>query len=161
MVVHTTTVFGNLSYFQDNWSVMLRWRHLPSVYSANWAQQQALIKNNAAVAAGANGMILGYTPSTEMETDSYNIFDLSFNWNVNETFTVRGGVTNLFDEEPPYVASTAGNEPANGREALAQCNGAPGCSDPTGFSLMRLGNFSGGYYDTIGRRFFLGVKATF
>jgi hypothetical protein len=44
---------------------------------------------------------------------------------------------------------------------LAVCNGASGCSDPTGYSVSNLGGFNGGYYDTIGRRFFVGAKVRF
>lgn len=151
-------LFGNISYIMDNWSVTLRWRHLPGVYSAAYAQQQGLKANNAMVKAGGAGLLLGYTPTTEIETDSYDIFDLSLNWNVNETFTVRGGITNLFDEEPPNVGSSTGYpSPSN----LSVCNGAPGCNNPTNFSLPGVGGYNGGYYDTLGRRMFLGVKASF
>jgi outer membrane receptor protein involved in Fe transport len=152
-------LFGNVSYILDNWSVTLRWRHLPGVHTAGWASQQAIIENNARVSAGGDGLILGYTPTREIETDSYNIFDLAFNWNYNETVTFRGGITNLFDEEPPNVGSNAarGGQPAD----LALCNGAPGCSDPTGPALASRGGYNGGYYDTLGRRFFLGVKMNF
>lgn len=151
-------LFGNISYMMDNWSVMLRWRHLPGVYTAGYAQQQGIIENNARVTAGGDGLVLGYTPSTEIETDSYNIFDLSFNYNVNDNLTLRGGITNLFDEEPPNVGSNAGRPPGS---SLDVCNSAPGCSNPTSFSLPSKGGYSGGYYDTLGRRFFIGLKASF
>src|SRR5690606_3142051 len=60
-------LFGNVSYMRDNWSVTLRWRHLPGVYSAGYASQMAIRENNARVAAGAPGLILTYTPTTEVE----------------------------------------------------------------------------------------------
>ncbi len=151
-------LFGNVSYIKDNWSVTLRWRHLPGVYTANYAAQQGVIQNNARVAAGGEGLILSYTPSTEIETDSYNIFDLAANWTVSESITIRGGITNLFDEEPPNVGSSRGY-PAGSN--LDVCGGAPGCNNPNGFSLPGVGGFNGGYYDTLGRRFFLGIKSTF
>jgi outer membrane receptor protein involved in Fe transport len=149
-------LFTNFSYNQPNWGVTLRWRHLPSVWSAGYAEQQALIANNAAVTAGGDGIILTYTPTTEIETDSYDIFDLSGTWDINETFSVRFGITNLFDTEPVNFASTAGR-PAG--SDLDVCNGAPGCTNPSSYSLGSLGGFMGGYYDTLGRRFFVGVKA--
>jgi len=151
-------LFGNISYSYDNWSVALRWRHLPEVWSAGYQSQQALIENNARVSAGAPGQILSYTPSTEIPTDSYNLFDLSFNYSVNETFTVRGGITNLFDEEPPESGSSRGYPIGSD---LNVCNGAPGCRNPNGFSLNGVGGFNGGYYDIQGRRLFLGVKSSF
>jgi outer membrane receptor protein involved in Fe transport len=151
-------LFGNISYMRDNWSVTLRWRHLPEVVSAAQAQQDALIANNARVSAGGAGSILSYTPRTEIDTDSYNLFDLAANWNVTEGITIRAGITNLFDEEPPNVGTQRGY-PAS--ESLQVCNSAPGCQNPNSPSLPSIGGFNGGYYDTLGRRMFLGVKASF
>ena len=150
-------LFSSLTYMQPNWSVSLRWRHLPTVWTDSYAEQQALIANNARVTAGGDGLMLGYTPTTQIETDSYNIFDLSGTWDINEKVSFRGGITNLFDEEPVDVGSTAGY-PAG--SDLDVCNDAPGCSNPDNYSLGSRGGwmFMGGYYDTLGRRFFLGVK---
>jgi iron complex outermembrane receptor protein len=151
-------LFTTLNYNQQDWGVTLRWRHLPSVWSAGYAEQQALIANNAAVTAGGDGIILSYTPTTEIETDSYDVFDFSGTWDINEIFQVRFGITNLFDQEPVNFASTAGR-PAG--SDLDICNDAPGCTNPSSYSLGSLGGFMGGYYDTLGRRFFVGVKARF
>ena len=152
-------LFGNLTYFKDAWSVTLRWRHLPEVWSAGYASQQAIIQNNANVSAGGQGILLGYVPTTEIQTDSYNIFDLALNWSVNETLSLRGGVTNLFDAEPEEIGSTRGFPV--GTNLSGVCGGAAGCQNPVGFSLPSTGGFNGGYYDTLGRRLFVGVKANF
>jgi iron complex outermembrane recepter protein len=152
-------LFSTLSYFADNWSVNLRWRYLPSVWTAAYASQQAIIDNNERVAAGGDGILLSYTPTTEIKTDSYSIFDLTFNYNVNDAFRVRGGITNLLNEDPVNVGSTRG-VPV-GTDLTAVCGGAAGCVQPTGYSLPSTGGFNGGYYDTIGRRFFLGFDFRF
>jgi outer membrane receptor protein involved in Fe transport len=158
-------LFGTLTYnnTRDNWTVSMRGRYLPPVYSAGYMAQQAVKSNNRAVAAGASGMLLSYTPSTEIETDSYTIFDLSGTWDINETYSLRLGITNLFDKAPNIVGRTSGY-PA-GTTLTAVCQGAPGCTNPTGYSLPTrgggLGPFMGGYYDTLGRRFFMGLKARF
>jgi outer membrane receptor protein involved in Fe transport len=158
-------LFGTLTYnnTRDNWTVSMRGRYLPPVYSAGYMAQQAVKANNKAVAAGGSGMLLSYTPSTEIETDSYTIFDLSGTWDINETYSLRLGITNLFDKAPNIVGRTSGY-PA-GTTLTAVCQGAPGCSNPTGYSLPTrgggLGPFMGGYYDTLGRRFFMGLKARF
>ncbi len=157
-------IFSSLSYFYDSISVSLRWRYLPEVWSAAYASQMAVIQNNARVAAGAPGLVLSYTPTTEVQTAAYNIFDLSFNWDINETFSLRGGVNNLLDELPQLTARSRGY-PA-GTNLTAVCDAAAearGCVDPTGFSLPNsaAGSTNGGYYDTLGRRFFVGVKARF
>lgn len=152
-------LFSSLSYFRDAWAVSLRWRYLPEVYTAAYASQQALRANNARVAAGGPGILLSYVPLTEIETDSYSIFDVSFNWNINESLALRGGVNNVFDEEPVDVGSTTGFP--IGTTLSSVCGGAPGCQQPGAFSLPTTGPFNGGYYDTIGRRFFVGFELRF
>jgi iron complex outermembrane receptor protein len=159
-------LFTTLTYVLDNWSTSLRWRHLPEVWTSGHASQEAIIRNNAAVTAGGPGILLDYTPSTEIKTDSYNVFDLSATWDINETFSLRGGITNLFDTAPPDVGSSAGYPPGTdlgtpGTNIGGPCDGAPGCSNPQGHSLYSRGMFRAGYYDTLGRRFFLGLKARF
>jgi outer membrane receptor protein involved in Fe transport len=154
-------LFGSLSYTLDAWNVAMRWRHLPSVWSATKAAQLALIDNNAAVTAGGPGIILGYTPSTEIETDSYDVFDLSFGWNINEKFALRGGITNVFDIDPNNSGSTAGYAPGSDISAAKVCGSAPGCRAPGGYSLPSVAGYNGGYNDTLGRRFFVGFKASF
>ena len=115
-------------------------------------------------------MILSYTPSavgdgrdaraTEIETDSYSIFDMSFNWDLTERFRLRGGITNLLDEEPPEVGSMAGYP--IGTNLAGVCGGAPGCVAPTGPRCPGHGLlYNGGYYDTIGRRYFMGFQVNF
>ncbi len=152
----TTLTYSNVRY---PWSASLRWRHLPSVWSASKAENIALIENNTRVAAGGEGRIMSYSPSTEIKTPSYDIFDLSGNWDISEIFSVRFGIDNLFNTKPPYVASNAGRP--IGTDLSTYCNGAPGCTNPTSYSLYSLGSFNAGYYDVLGRRFFMGIKARF
>ena len=152
-------LFGNISYIRDNWSVTLRWRHLPEVDSVGMANTRARMKNNEAVAAGAPGIILNYSPITENPTPAYDIFDLAANWNFSDTIAIRAGITNLFDTEPEV--STNNGRPRD-VPLSSYCEGqAPGCLTPFSYSLPSQGGFNGGYYDTIGRRMFIGVKATF
>ena len=152
-------LFSSLGYFTSGWGVNLRWRYLPSVNTAEYASQQAIKANNAAVAAGGPGITLSYTPLSQVETDSYSIFDLSFNWSLTEKFTLRGGITNLLDEEPVPVGSSTGFPV--GTNLAGVCGGAPGCVAPTGFSAPVTGLYNGGYYDTIGRRYFMGFQVNF
>lgn len=157
-------LFTNFSYFWNDWSVSLRWRYLPSVWGVGQASERAIIRNNALVAAGAPGIVLGYTPSTAFKIKSYNVFDLSFNWSINDTFSLRGGINNIMDKHANVSAATAGYP--FGTDLTAVCNTeeqALGCRDPSGYSAANpsTGTTSAGYYDTLGRRFFLGVKARF
>ncbi len=154
-------LFGTLSYFHNNWGVSLRMRHLPGVHTAAYASTQAIIENNARVAAGGEGIILSYTPGTlqQVKASSYNLFDLSFNYEINSTVRLRGGITNVLDKSPVEIGSSRGFP--IGTDLSAVCGDAPGCVTPTAFSLPSTGGFNGGYYDTIGRRFFLGMEARF
>jgi len=165
-------LFGSVNYARNDWNVGLRWRHLPSTFSVAYATQQAQRQNNAAVAAGAPGMMLSWIPTTEYESADYNVFDLSFGWNINDTISFRGGITNLFDTEPEMVGGTtgypAGTDLANVCESLGFPNAAgtapaisQGCTDPTTYSLPGYVSYNAGYYDTLGRRFFLGFSVNF
>lgn len=72
--------------------------------------------------------------STNIGAGSYNMFDLSatYNWG---RFTIRGGVDNILDESPVVVGAIPGVDTN---------------SDQTNFN-----------YDPLGRRWYVGVKATF
>lgn len=155
-------LFTSFSYFLDNFSVNLRWRHLPSVWGAAYASQQAIIDNNARVAAGGEGVILTYTPTTMIEADSYNVFDLSFNWNFRDTYTLRGGIDNLFNEKPSITGASHGYPV--GTDLSSVCAGwVAGCQNPTNYSMPSsgAGTTNGGYYDILGRRFFVGLEVRF
>lgn len=155
-------LFSSLTYMMNDWSVSLRWRYLPEVYTAGYANQQAIKANNARVTAGNGGILLGYVPTTETETPDYSVFDLSFNWSVNESIAIRGGVNNVFDTSPEWVGPTRGYGPGTTLSGVCSSLGSPaGCQNPAAFSLPGMGTINGGYYDVLGRRFFLGVKANF
>jgi iron complex outermembrane recepter protein len=69
---------------------------------------------------------------------SYDIFDLSGTWQVTPTIGLRAGIDNLLDKQPPVVDR-----------------------NPT--VVQSGGNFetSPGYYDVLGRRYYLGFRAQF
>ena len=167
-------LFGSVNYSRNDWNVALRWRYLPSVFTAQYATQQAIKENNARVAAGGPGILLSYTPTTEFESNDYNLFDLSFGWDINDTLSFRGGITNLFDTEPEIVGAQHG---LSGRHRLgetsAQGSGfanSAGLPNPLAFSAARTRArsacrryiaYNPGYYDTLGRRFFIGLSMQF
>lgn len=155
-------IFTTLTYFNGDWSVNLRWRHLPSVITAGQAKQNAIIANNARAAAGEGGAVpLSYTPITDVGIGSYDNFDMSLNWTVNDTITIRGGITNLFDVSPKITGRETGYPP--GTDLASVCGGAPGCVNPSSPQLATTGAgiTNPGYYDVLGRRFFIGMKARF
>jgi outer membrane receptor protein involved in Fe transport len=72
--------------------------------------------------------------------DSYDVFDLAANWSVGEKTTMRMGVDNLLDT-PPVVTG--------GRSAL----------DPN--PTTGQGTTEAGFYDILGRQFYVGVQVAF
>jgi len=73
--------------------------------------------------------------------DSYNVFDLAGSWNISDKYVMRFGLDNIFDEEPVITGAQTdldGNIPTSGQ-----------------------GTTEAGFYDILGRRFFVGVKASF
>jgi iron complex outermembrane receptor protein len=65
---------------------------------------------------------------------SYNYFDVSGLWNVNDTFKVRAGVNNIFDKDPPLVPASI-----------------VGGGLPNTYPM----------YDLLGRKLFIGLTADF
>ncbi|MEO8316043.1 MAG: TonB-dependent receptor, partial [Pseudomonadota bacterium] len=162
----------SLSYSLPAFSMSLRWRHLPSVVSAADKQQDSIIKNNAKVAAGGAGQISTYTPSVALPIKAYDVFDLSGSWRMTDTLSLRFGVDNVFDTDPASSRRTTGREydysltPAQNAAAItALCAGLEnqGCVVPTTYSFADSGRgtTAGGYYDSLGRRYYVGIKAQF
>jgi outer membrane receptor protein involved in Fe transport len=162
----------SLSYRVNPFSASLRWRFLPSVWGAGMASQRAIIANNERVAAGGEGVILTYTPSAAIKADSYSVFDLSFNWTINDTLSLRAGIDNVLDTLPSITGASTGRpfdpnktDAQNVADVLSVACSAEaqtkGCQNPTAFSLPSSGSgtTSAGYYDTLGRRYFVGFKA--
>jgi len=158
-------LFGSVNYARSNWNVGLRMRYLPSVWSAGYAVQQAQKANNAAVAAGEPGILLSYTPTTEYKSDSYTVFDLSFGWNTTEKISLRGGITNLFNTDPVMVGGSTGYPTTTTLSSVCSDLGGgtapPGCTNPFGYSLPGYVTYNPGYYDTLGRRYFVGMSVRF
>jgi outer membrane receptor protein involved in Fe transport len=166
-------LFGSISYFLNNWNANLRWRHLPEVYGPNVALQKANFKNNIAVANGGAGNIIPFTPHTSIATDSYDVFDLSGGWQINDMVALRAGVNNLFDTDPPASGASAGYPV--GSDVSGVCTpfggdanvgsaavfGQYGCNAPTTPSLSNPGTASAGFYDVNGRSYFVGLKLTY
>jgi iron complex outermembrane recepter protein len=163
-------LFTNLSYNLASFGVNLRWRHLPEIQPAGKATEAAIIANNARVAAGGAGTRLSYTPTTAYNVAQFDQFDLSAFWTINDTLSVRFGVDNIFDSQPPVTGKNAGR-PYNSALSAAQnaanlaavCAGAVGCQNPQAYSLPTsgAGGTSGGFYDVLGRRYFVALKAKF
>jgi outer membrane receptor protein involved in Fe transport len=73
--------------------------------------------------------------TTTRGSESYNIFDFNGRYTISETYEVRFGIDNVLDEDPPIYGAT----PTNSGQ----------------------GSTLSGYYDTLGRRWYMGFKAQF
>lgn len=87
-----------------------------------------------AVLSSADGSLNNGGARIDRYFDSYNYFDLAATWQVRDTVTIRAGVNNVLDSDPPlsYSVGTTGN-----------------------------GNTYPQLYDAMGRYFFFGVTANF
>jgi iron complex outermembrane recepter protein len=105
------TVTG-LSYMVGPASVQLQWTHLPGIKNATAATQPS---------------------TTILPTENYERFGLSASYEFSSALSMRFGVDNLFDREPPIVGAQ------------------PGVTNGTG-------NTNPSVYDVLGRSYFLSVK---
>lgn len=108
------------NYSNGPWTLQLRWRYLSSVTQEAIAFGQADRDDFAVPKIGAR-----------------HYFDLSGSAEVSDAFTLRAGVLNLFDKQPPNVGSTYGSTTENS------------------------GNTFPSTYDPLGRRFFVGATLKF
>jgi outer membrane receptor protein involved in Fe transport len=163
-------LFTSIGYALPSWNVNLRWRFLPSANTAEHAAQQGIINNNNRVAAGAPGSILSYIPYTDIAAPSWNAFDLSGSWNITSFLQIRGGINNLFDKKPSVIGVTEpgtpmkGYPPGTNLNAVCSADAAKkGCVNPTTYSLPSNGGdlTNAGFYDVLGRTFFLGFRMQF
>jgi len=82
-----------------NLDLALTWRHIDAVSHIGTSGNPLL--NDPSV------------PATDAHLPSRDYFDVAFMWTINKTFSLRGGVNNIFDKDPPIV-SNANSGPAIG-----------------------------------------------
>jgi outer membrane receptor protein involved in Fe transport len=80
--------------------------------------------------------------------ESYNLFSLFAGYQISERLSLRGGIDNLLDEDPPVVGRDPGTNPSLG------CPGSPQCNNNSA-------NTNTQYYDILGRRAYVALKMSF
>lgn len=111
--------FTTATYATGPTSISLQWRHMPS------SRPYASVSD----------------PNTTVQgPGNYHAFDLSASYAPIEGITLRAGIDNLFDRDPPVVDRNPGN---------------------LGTNSLVGGSVAGNVYDVLGRRFYLGAKAKF
>lgn len=114
-------IVSTVNYAFANASVGVQWRHFPSIDDQTAARD----------------------PTTRIRpVDSYDLLNLFARYSITDRIEFRGGIDNLFDDDPPVV----GFDP-----------GIPGSVSPD----HNLSNTVPGYYDPLGRRYYVGFKMTF
>lgn len=118
---HPWQVFNTFGWANGPLNVSLRWRHYPAM--DNFAARD--------------------NPNTRTQgVRSYDLFDLSTSYFFSRNLSLRFGVDNLLDKEPP-------------RNGFNPGEGGPGTQGYTTGTIL-----TGSVYDPLGRRYYLGMKLT-
>jgi len=121
---------------------MPEWRHkLTTVWNTPWNVNLALgwrhideVKNEA---GESNPLLAGDFSPVDEKLGSRDYFDLAAQWNIDKNWTLRGGINNIFDRDPPIVTSAFAGPPFGSGNTYPQV------------------------YDTLGRTLFLNITAKF
>jgi outer membrane receptor protein involved in Fe transport len=104
------------------WSAGLRWRYYAST---------------SIDASSSNPQLSGPFFPVDAKIGVQNYIDLFGQWNIDKNFTLRGGVNNVFDRDPPVISSTIAGPPFGNGNTFPQV------------------------YDALGRNFFVSAQARF
>ena len=120
-----------------------KWRHkVRATWTTPWNLDLAAtwrhIDAVQAETTSGNSLLAGATPATDRQLDKRDYLDLAAVWTVDKSLTVRVGVNNVFDKDPPIVSSVI--------------------ADP---AIFGNGNTFPQVYDTLGRLVFINLTAKF
>lgn len=115
------TMFNTFGWMHGPMNASLRWRYYPSTQSYS-------------AFSGLDERVKGI--------DAYSLLDLSFGYTFPGGLSVRAGVDNLLNKEPPIADFNPGD-------------GGPGTDG------YNPGTIATGPYDTLGRSYYLGIKISF
>ena len=113
----------SLTYIVGPATIGLDWRFLPHIHSASYA--------GSTTCAGCF-----------QDTKAFHVFDLITTYTLKKNYTLRFGVDNLFDAQPPTTGAQNANFPIYN------------AIDGQGITNESL-------YDSLGRRFYVGLNAKF
>ena len=87
------------------------WRHkVRATWTTPWDAQVAVtwrhINKILNETLSSDPLLNAPTDATDRELAARNYFDVAGSWNINKTFTVRAGINNLFDKDPPLVTNS-------------------------------------------------------
>jgi outer membrane receptor protein involved in Fe transport len=119
------------------------WRHkFRATWATPWDVQAAVtwrhINKISNETTSSDPLLNAPTPDTDTRLGARDYFDLAATWTISKTFTVRGGINNIFDKDPPIVSSVL--------------------ADP---AIFGNGNTFPQMYDSLGRLVFISAIAKF
>ncbi len=130
-------IFTTVSYFRGPWSLSLRHQYWPSILPAACGTSTA-----ASVAAACSaGLATGGGVR-----EGYQLFALSGSYQFKDRYTVRVGIENLMDKDPPLVGANPTALPF---------------ATPATHAGLGLGTAVGATYDPLGRRTFVSFSMDF
>jgi outer membrane receptor protein involved in Fe transport len=157
-----------LTYMEGPFTLSLNWRFYPHSHSASYPLYQALPKNTVTGAVGLQHCGPGVfgnganTPLADtglngclLDTPAYHTFDLSGTYTIMRNYTLRFGVDNLFDKQPPSTTATTGL--LRNTDGTYKAGGAIAIDGNGGFGS----GTNTSIYDALGRRFYIGINAKF
>ena len=136
-----------LTYLEGPLSLSLNWRFIPHTHDAAYTLYK--------VQPGGLGAC-DVTVSCNLDRPAYNVFDLSATYTLKKNYTLRVGIDNLFDKDPPPSPTTGIHGNCATPNASGYCAGGTLASDGYG----GFGSASS-IYDALGRRFYVGLNAKF
>jgi outer membrane receptor protein involved in Fe transport len=122
-------VFSTINYFYDRFSASLRWNYYPTIESSAYATDS--------------------TTRIRGVFESYNVFSLTGSYSMTDAITLRAGIDNIFDHEPPL---SGGTYAADGN--FVNTTNPPTLPSPATPSIDAR-------YDQLGRRFFVGMNLAY
>jgi iron complex outermembrane recepter protein len=105
-----------------NWDVSVNWRYFAET---------------SLDATSGNPQLSGDFSTVDAKIPARNYWDLAASWNIDKNWTLRGGVNNILDQDPPIISNTISGPPFGN------------------------GNTYPGVYDCCGRTLFISVTAKF
>ena len=133
------------TYMEGPLSLSLNWRFIPHSHNAAYALY--------AVQPGGLGAC-NVSVSCNLDAPAYHIFDLSATYTIMKNYTLRAGVDNLFDKQPPSSPTTGIHGNCATPNTSGYCAGGVLASDGNGTLPSNI-------YDSLGRRFYVGLNAKF
>jgi outer membrane receptor protein involved in Fe transport len=117
-----------------------KWRHkIRATWATPWSLDLALtwrhIRKVMQETTSSDPDLAAATEETDRVLGARDYLDVAAMWNISKTFTLRAGVNNLFDRDPPIVSSIL--------------------ADP---AIFGNGNTFPGMYDTLGRTIFIALS---